>query len=161
MKTIQLYDDCLTLMIPDSFVEMNAEEKIKRFSASALPTFCCIDREANSVISVLRTSQTVTDDALLQRISAYQQGYSRMAPGFVMGEMVSRVVHGKLVYAMTFQSNAPTENLLNVVTLTSMDDEELLLYCATPLNEKTNIQFHIFTKVIESLVIEEAEKHDC
>lgn len=154
MKTIQLLDGKLTFSVPDFFVEMQPEEQKKHFLGAIQPIYSGIDHKTNTAFAVLRTDRDADEKTLLERISEYQRGYSRMAPGFVQGQIASKIVHGKRIYALTFQSNALTENRFNMIGLTALEGKELLFYWITPMNETAGMQLQVFTRAMESITIE-------
>ena len=156
MNTIRLFDGKLAISVPDSFVEMEPEEQKKRFLAAMQPAYSALDSETDTAFTVIRTERDVDETALRERISEYQFGYSRIAPGFIKGQIASKRIRGKLVYALTFQSNGLTKNQFNMIALTAMEGKELLFYWLTPMNEKTGSMLYVFTKAMESLAIEEA-----
>lgn len=112
------------MSFPEPFSEMQSDEKIKYYYNQKLD-YCFIDRAREAVISIVLREIELKNDEVEIRINDYRQYYSRLAPGFIMGEMAIRKEELFNVGVLTFQSNAQARNLLNVFAVMNYQDKEL------------------------------------
>lgn len=117
--------DKLELNLPEGFSPIDESEQGHYFGVSAFPV-AYLDCEAQAVLGVKLGPRELVEGEVSERISEYQQSYQRMAPGFVMGEMRLKE-EGLQTGVLSFKSNAPTRDLLNMVAVASVDGEELFV----------------------------------
>lgn len=141
--------EALGITIPDGFVAAEENECKARFRGAAMD-YAFIEKEKGAVIGVVRTQNTLTDEQVEKQILAYQQYYSRMAPGFSMGEMRKSNRKNHNIALMTYKSNAPTKDLYNILAITTLGGKELLFLFACDLKDAQKLM-HPFVRVLETL----------
>lgn len=141
--------EALGITIPDGFVAAEENERKARFRGVAMD-YAFVEKEKGAVIGVVRTQYDLTDEQVEKKIAAYQQYYSRMTPGFEMGELRKSNRDNHSIALMTYKSNAPTKDLYNILAITTLEGKELLFLFACDLKVAQQLM-HPFVRVLESL----------
>lgn len=131
-ERVALFDK-LEMDLPKGFSLMDESEQGHYFGGGTFPLAYC-DREAQAVLGVKLGPRELAEGEVPGRISEYQQSYQRMAPGFAMGEMRLKE-DGLKTGVLSFKSNAPTRDLLNMVAVASVDGEELFVMLACGMED--------------------------
>lgn len=146
-ERITLFDK-LELDLPEGFLPMDESEQGHYFGGGTFPA-AYLDREAQAVLGVKLGPRELAEGEISERISEYQQSYQRMAPGFVMGEMRLKE-EGLQAGVLSFKSNAPTRDLLNMVSVASADGEELFVILACGMDDGVAFM-RKFVHMVESM----------
>lgn len=147
----------LSLTLPEGFDAISKEETPNFFGTTAMDHVFAL-KGKNAVIGITRPGNSLTDQEIEERIQGYQRYYSRMAPGFVLGEMCKKTISGQCVAFMTFKSNAPTRDLYNILAITLLDDQEVLISCSCDIQDAVTYMYP-FLHVLESISFDEGEKN--
>lgn len=86
-----------------------------------------VEEETKSILGLLANNKELKKGGAKERLQEYYQLYSRMAPGFVLGESIEKQGAGHDIALMTFKSNALTRDLFNFIAITNLDDKELFI----------------------------------
>lgn len=121
-----LYNHRLILPVSDFFEDMLEDERNIYFNG-ALCDYAYIMREKNALISVTLNEMDLSQSDVERRISAYHATYSRLAPGFVFGEMKIKSVGATNTAVLSFKSNALERDLYNLVIVSNLSDKELVI----------------------------------
>lgn len=148
--------ETLSTTIPDGFVGAEENERKAYFGGTPMD-YAFVEKEKGAVIGVVRTQNTLADEQVEKQIAAYQQYYSRMAPGFAMGEMRKSSRNNHNIALMTYKSNAPTKDLYNILAITTLDGKELLFLFSCDLTVAQQF-IRPFVGVLESLEFADEQK---
>ena len=86
-----------------------------------------------------------------KRIAEYQSSYARMAPGFVMGELLEKKGKRHNAAILTFKSNAPTRDLYNIVSIMNVEGRELFLTFSCDLQDAPSLM-RMTLRIIEDIL---------
>ncbi len=123
---MKLFDDRLIINIPESFEIMTVDE-VKIVFRNTGFNYAFIDRNKNAVMGIVLKDGKLDKEGVEKKISDYYIMYSRLAPGFILGEMKVKYGDRVNIGALTFKSNAPTRDLFNIVSVSNFFDQELFL----------------------------------
>ena len=141
--------DTLEMTIPDGFAV--AEENVRKTHFSGTPVdYAFIEKEKDAVIGVVRTPNALPDEQVENQLLGYRQYYSRMVPGFAMGELRKSKRDNHNIALMTYKSNAPTKDMYNILAITTLGGKELLFLFACDLKVAQQLM-HPFVHVLDSL----------
>lgn len=145
---VKLFDG-LSIDMPEALRPADEEEK-RRFFGASMPEQVYISPEDQAVLAVVQGTEALEDSQVRERIAGYQQYYSRMAPGFVFGEMRINNQTGHNMAIFTYKSNAPTRDLCNVFALTAYQGRELILSFSCDMNDGIR-WLSLFVGMLDSL----------
>lgn len=147
----------LNITLPAEF-EAITSDRVPQYYGAAAMEHVFVREDAEAVIGITRPGNELADPDVEDRIQAYQRYYSRMAPGFVLGEMCKNTVSGHSVAFMSFKSNAPERDLYNILAITALDGQELLISCSCDLKDAKQFMYP-FLHVLESMSFDEGEEN--
>lgn len=139
----------MTIAVPAGFADADAQTKNSYFGATPMDHVFAAE-DGSAVMGIVRQETELANDAVEGKIAVYQQYYSRMVPGFVMGQMRKGEVGGQNVGLMTYQSNAPTRNMFNLLAITSLQGREVLILCACDMKDAIKY-LRTFLAAVESM----------
>lgn len=106
--------------------------------------------DKGAAVWIIRTGTELTDAMVESQLAAYQQHYSRMVPGFQMGEMRKSRKTGRNVAFMTYKSNAPARDLYNILAITTLNEKEIIFLCSCDMKDAVGFMYK-FLNLLESL----------
>lgn len=151
MNKTELYSNKLIMELPEGFDCMNEEEIIKYFSNHKFD-YSFISREKNSVIGVFVNDTPLGSDKVDERINQYYATYSRMTPGFVMGEMKIKPSDDVSIAMFSFKSNAPERDLFNIIAVANFLEKELFILASGDMKDVEALMPE-FVKMIDKMKI--------
>ncbi len=155
MKTT-VYDG-LSIELADVLRPADEEEKRRYFGAS-MPEHVFFSPEDQAVLAIVHGDAALDNSQVVERLAGYQQLYSRMAPGFQMGEMRVNDKTGRNVAIFSYRSNAPTRDLFNIFVLAAYQKRELVLSFSCDLNDGLR-WMPLFLKMLDSLQFSEGDEY--
>ena len=153
-----LFDDAITVQLPDQYEQMTAEEQRQHYSDN-LPNYVFIYRKKEAYISAIQTDETLENEDVTDRLRLFQAQIERLTPGFVMGEMLAAKVQERNYALFTFKSNALTKDLYTIIVLTTFQRKELLFMFRCDLQDAFTLSTP-FMRMIESIKFQEVEAND-
>lgn len=138
----------IDIEMPEIYVTMTDYEKEKYFRGDV--EFAYVDKETKSIIGLSNENMDLDNDQVVNKIMDYQFMYSRLTPGFQMGEILHKIIDNRNVAILSFKSNAISRDLYNIVSITSFEGKEYIFNFSCNLKiaeEKINE----FIKIIESI----------
>lgn len=147
---LELFEN-LQIEITDEYDEMNKQEVAQYYKNLAI-NYAYINREKNSVICFVLLENTLEKINVQRKITEYQQYYSRMIPGFRMGELMLRRTDKFNTGVLTFQSNAPTRTLFNLMAVSNLNDKELVMNMCCDMNDAIEM-LPKFVKMVNSMKV--------
>lgn len=151
MSKIDIYNGKLKIDLPDGFEQMNDEENKKFFSEHKL-NYSYILREKNTVVGIVVNDVPLNNETVEKRINQYYALYSRMAPGFVMGEMKMKQSEENTFGILSFKSNAPERDLFNIVLVANFNGKELFIIATGNMQDAESL-IPKYVKMIDQMVI--------
>lgn len=144
-----LYES-INVRLPDEFRTMT-EEEVRMYYNNI--TFDCvfIEPEKKAVLGIVKNNNELEKEQVGKRIAEYQSNYARMAPGFVMGELLEKKGKAHNAAILTFKSNAPTRDLYNIVSIMNMEGRELFLTFSCDLQDAPSLM-RMTLRVIEDIL---------
>lgn len=133
--------------IPEGFEGVEAGGCTHFFGSMSMD-YGFLSDAADGAIGIVLTDTPLENERVKTRIAEYQQYYSRMVPGFQMGEMRINDQIGRDVAFFSYKSNAPTMDLYNMLAITTLEDKELIFLFSCDL--KMAIQY--MDKFLQMLV---------
>lgn len=149
---IQLFG-AMRMTIPDGFEIAGVDERKAYFGATLLD-YAYLHQDKGAAIGVVRTGTQLTDKMVESQIAAYQQHYSRMVPGFSMGEMRKSNELGREIAFMTYKSNAPTKDLFNILAITTLEEQEIVFLFSCDMQDAVRFMYQ-FLSILDSLTFTE------
>lgn len=111
-----------------------------------------IYRDKGLVIGIVKNDNILEQEGVEERVNEYCRLYSRMTPGFVMGEMKIKHDTAHNFGVFTFKSNAPDRDLFNIFSITNYDNKELcLFFSGTYIDAPQYIP--LFVELIDKMII--------
>lgn len=147
---LELYEN-LQIEITDEYDEMNKQE-VERYYNNLNINYAYINRENNSAICFVLLENPLEKKDVQRKITEYQQYYSRMVPGFRMGELMLRRADKFNTGILTFQSNAPTRTLFNLMAVSNLNDKELVMNMCCEINDAFEM-LPKFVKMVNSMKV--------
>lgn len=138
MSKKELYEGKLILDLPESF-EYMTENELERFFPNTEIDYAYIARNIESVIGIAINDVELNKNDVEQRITDYYNIYSRMTPGFVMGEIKKKDNENNSCAIFSFKSNAPTRDLFNIVSVTNFFGKELFIIISGNMDDSTKL----------------------
>lgn len=145
---VQLYEK-ISISIPEEFKFADAQTRKSFFGATEL-NYAYMTDDNNAAFGVVRTGAALAAADVERRIAEYQQYYSRMVPGFTMGELRKNVRGGYNIAFMTYKSNAPTVDLYNILAIISEGEQEVLFLFACDMANAVKYMYQ-FVGVLDSI----------
>lgn len=139
----------ISVEIPDEF-ECVEGGVCKHFFGSTQVDYAFLPETADSAIGVIYTDMALKNDIVKDRIIEYQQYYSRMVPGFKMGEMRINDQTGRNVAFFSYKSNAPKIDLYNMLAITTLEDRELIFLFSCDIKQSIKYMYK-FLRVLDSM----------
>ncbi len=123
-KEVCLYENKVTMQIPEEFVETKDSSP---FFAGAKPDFLYVDEKTKSMISVTYTENEASED-IDKRIAEYCALHQRSVPHFSNCTVAKKKTKsGKDIAAFYYTSTSPVRDLYNFFVLTSLEGRELTM----------------------------------
>ena len=141
--------DRISVDIPDEFEFANAEE-CKHFFGMMQLDYAFLSKNNDGAFGVIRTASSLENEAVKSRVIEYQQYYSRMVPGFKMGEMRINDQIGRNVAFFSYKSNAPTTDLFNLLAITTFEEKELIFLFSCDFSVAFRYMYK-FLRVLDSM----------
>lgn len=141
--------DRISVDIPDDYECAKAEE-CKHFFGMMQMDYAFLSKNNDGAFGVIRTASPLENEAVKSRVIEYQQYYSRMVPGFKMGEMRINDQIGRNVAFFSYKSNAPTTDLFNMLAITTFEEKELIFLFSCDLSVAFRYM-HKFLRVLDSM----------
>lgn len=141
--------DAMSVAIPDGFAVANKDEKKAHFGSTPVD-YAFLHHDKSAAVGITRTGTELVDAMVEPQLAAYQQHYSRMVPGFQMGEMRKSRKTGRNVAFMTYKSNAPARDLYNILAITTLDEKEIIFLCSCDMKDAVGFMYK-FLNLLESL----------
>ena len=141
--------DAMDVVIPDGFTAADKDEKKAHFGATPVD-YAFLHPDKGAAVGIIRTGTELTDAMVESQLAAYQQHYSRMVPGFLMGEMRKSRKTGRNVAFMTYKSNAPARDLYNILAITTLNEKEIIFLCSCDMKDAVGFMYK-FLNLLESL----------
>ncbi|WP_075720530.1 hypothetical protein [Roseburia sp. 499] len=140
----------INVRLPDEFRTMT-EEEVRTYYNNI--TFDCvfIEPEKKAVLGIVKNNNELEKEQVGKRIAEYQSSYARMAPGFVMGELLEKKGKAHNAAILTFKSNAPARDLYNIVSIMNMEGRELFLTFSCDLQDAPFLM-RMTLRVIEDIL---------
>lgn len=151
MSKTELFSNQLIIELPEGFEYMNEEEN-KSFFPNHIFDYSFILRDKNSVMGIELNDTPLACGDVEERINQYYTLYSRMTPGFVMGEMKIKPSNDVSFGIFSFKSNAPKRDLFNIVMVANFFEKELFVIATGDLND-AEILIPEFIKMIDQMEI--------
>ncbi len=156
MTTLALESGTVELAVPEEFFLVEKEDYGKYVSSgTSVPVCAWRNEKTDTLFSVFCTGTELKPDNVEQRIASYWSAYKRMVPGFVPGQLRTKQINGNKMAVMSYQSNAPTKDLMNVLAVFSLKGQEVLLLYGGPLDEKAPSHLQQAVRILESISIKE------
>lgn len=149
---LDIIDKTVIIEIPDSFKEIGEKEISQIYSGGLIINKAFCDQDAKAHIGIAVNGYFLNNDNLEERLSFYQNLYSRMTPGFFMGQMGINRDTDPYKAIMSFKSNTIERDLLNVLAITPYMEKELIVLCNCSMNDSPQL-FRKFIKMIESISV--------
>ena len=149
-----LYEN-ISVNLPDGF-RMMTEKEVQMYYNNIRFDNAFIEPEKKAVLGIVKNQNELEQEQVGKRIAEYQSSYARMAPGFVMGELLEKKGERHNAAILTFKSNAPTRDLYNIVAIMNFEGKELFITFSCNLQDASGLMF-VALKVIEN-VLEQVEK---
>lgn len=143
--------EMMNVTLPEGFVVANDSDMKNHFGSTPLD-YGFLNHDKGAAIGVVRTQTDLTDSMLEAQIGAYQQHYSRMVPGFQMGEMRISNKEKHNVAFMTYKSNGPTKDFYNLLALTSLGNKEVVFLFSCDMRDAIDFMYK-FYGVLDSIVV--------
>lgn len=144
------YMNSMELTLPDSFQEMDDKEISTYYGNQTGIEAGFIEKESETVLAVKLNDRELKKGYVEERIQEYFHFYSRMAPGFVSGEVVAKKEMEHDIALMTFKSNAPTRDLFNIVAVSNLNDKEVFITGSCNMTQAIN-KIDVFMKIINGI----------
>lgn len=146
--------ETMNITIPKGFSIVNNNNDIKAYFGSTPVDYAFLNRdEGEAAIAIIRTGTELADSMVESQLVAYQQHYSRMVPGFQMGEMRKNNKAGHNVALMTYKSNAPAKDLFNLLAITTLNEKEIVFLFSCDMCNAFDFMYK-FLAVLDSIVID-------
>lgn len=145
-----IYGQKIKLNFPDGYVKMNPEEIKLYYGNQVNIADGFIEQETKSVIGIALSERSLTQEDVENQILQYHQIYSRMAPGFTMGEILKKSVGNHDIAMMTFKSNAVTRDLYNMIIITNLDGKEFMVSCSCDMRNAVEMMPK-YTKIVDKI----------
>lgn len=139
----------ISVDIPDGF-ECVEGEACKHFFGLMPLHYAFLSQQEDGAIGVVYSETQLENEQVKDRIIEYQQYYSRMVPGFQMGEMRINDQIGRNVAFFSYKSNAPTMDLYNMLAITTWDGRELIFIFSCGI-DKAMGYMNKFLRVLTSM----------
>lgn len=123
-KEIKLYENKITMRIPDDFVAAQAAEKL---TGGVQPDYLYADEKKIALITVTWGESELPED-IDKRIMEYREMHRRAVPNF--GNCTAakkKTKSGKDIAAILYTSTTPTRDLHNFFVLTGLQGRELTI----------------------------------
>ena len=111
----------LSLNIPENY-RLMTEDEVSRYYLGQTTGTAWIDEDANAVVRIDQSGREIPSEGLEALLQGYVAQYQRMAPGFVLGEVLINDTDN--VGVITFKSNAPTRDLFNILSVIDVAGQE-------------------------------------
>lgn len=124
----------VTMDLPECYREMTDEERACYYPVTkALHAY--IYPEKKAVICSVETGKKLDKEGVEQSIYSYQRVYSRIAPGFEMGQIFLKNEEKFNVGVITFKSNALERDLFNLFAVLNVKDKEAQILMSCNVND--------------------------
>ena len=150
---MRLFNNELVIYVPEIFESMTGGE-MKNIFRDARFNHAFIDRSKNAVIGIALKDEQLYQNEVEQKIKNYYILYSRLAPGFVFGELKLRSEKNINTGILTFKSNAPARDLFNLVSVSNFHDKELFIMFSCNIQDSI-YYFPRITNIINEMKISE------
>lgn len=144
-----LYEN-INVKLPDDFRKMT-EEEVKMYYNDIIFDSAFIEPEKKAVLGIVKNKNELEQEQVGRRIAEYQSSYARMAPGFVMGELLEKKGERHNAAILTFKSNAPARDLYNIVSVMNMEGKELFLTFSCDLQDAPSLM-RVMLRTIEDIL---------
>lgn len=144
-----LYEN-INVKLPDDFRKMT-EEEVKMYYNDIIFDSAFIEPEKKAVLGIVKNKNELEQEQVGRRIAEYQSSYARMAPGFVMGELLEKKGERHNAAILTFKSNAPVRDLYNIVSVMNMEGKELFLTFSCDLQDAPSLM-RVMLRTIEDIL---------
>lgn len=144
-----LYEN-INVKLPDDFRKMT-EEEVKMYYNNITFDSAFIEPEKKAVLGIVKNKNELEQEQVGRRIAEYQSSYARMAPGFVMGELLEKKGERHNAVILTFKSNAPARDLYNIVSVMNMEGKELFLTFSCDLQDAPSLM-RVMLRTIEDIL---------
>lgn len=145
--------EAMTVIIPDGFIVANGCDMKAHFGSTPID-YAFLHSDKGAAVGVINTGTELTDAMVEAQLVAYQQHYSRMVPGFQMGEMRKSGKAGRNVAFMTYKSNAPTKDLYNILAITTLNEKEIVFLFSCDMRDAVDFMYK-FLAVLDSIVVDQ------
>jgi len=145
---VQLYN-AVSVIIPDEFSAADSDQSKGYFGGTKFD-YTFLNQEKSAAAGIVQTGAALTNETVEAKLGAYQQYYSRMVPGFAMGEMRKSSKQGREFGLMTYKSNAPTTDLFNMLAVTSLEDREVVFLFSCDMRDARKYMYQ-FLGILESV----------
>lgn len=152
---IKLYEK-MNMTLPEGF-SIAEEVDVKTYFGSTLVDYAFLNEAKSAAIGIVHTENDLEEAILESQINAYQQYYSRMVPGFQMGEMRKSNKKDNNIVFMTYKSNAPNRDFYNILALTAFEGKEIVFLFSCDMLEAVNFMYKFFAVLDSIAIIDELE----
>ena len=137
----------INIKLPEEFRTMTEDEVQMYYNNIAFDS-AFIEPEKKAVLGIVKNENELEQEQVGKRIAEYQSSYARMAPGFVMGELLEKKGEKHNAAILTFKSNAPMRDLYNIISIMNIEGRELFFTFSCDLQDAP-VLMRVMLRIIE------------
>lgn len=148
----------ISIKLPEAFRTMT-EDEVKMYYNNITFDSAFIEPEKKAVLGIVKNENELEQEQVGKRIAEYQSSYARMAPGFVMGELLEKKGEKHNAAILTFKSNAPMRDLYNIISIMNIEGRELFFTFSCDLQDAPALM-RVMLRIIED-TLNQIEQNMC
>lgn len=151
-KTHSLFDDKITIGVPEGFAELNDQET-SLYYKNERPNIVFANKEKGAILTLSILEQPLKSSEVEARVQEYVVLYQRSIPNFANCKVAMRPIdENNNIGIFCYTSTTTEKNLLNYVVIACVDGKETLITMHCDIND-CPLYAEKFMKSINSICI--------
>ena len=151
-RVLKLFENKLSIEIPDNYTEIQDEENI--FASSEKPNYILKNDTLDSYITITKSTIEMKDSLELTLQGLYNQ-YRRVIPNFKSSDLYLKKIETVEVGAFQYTSTTSTRDLYNLVGLFAIDGKQTLMTMHCDIENAID-EGSQFMKILESIRVSQS-----